>query len=123
MKDVGTFIFLWSSSWKCLFFGRICDVTVFLKNLADKIFFKLLENHSLDLHKNLSQIHLCDEQMIENSIGLKNDEPVMRGFFETLMGNCKVAAEATGNWYWLESHGLSLLKNMSQLILFYVFHL
>ncbi len=55
----------------------------------------------IDLHKDFSQIHLCDEELRESSTRLKNDETIIRGFFETLRGNCKVVVEATGNWYWL----------------------
>lgn len=55
----------------------------------------------IDLHKNFSQIHLCNEQMKEFSTRLKNDETLIRNFFEPLSGNCKVTVEATGNWYWL----------------------
>ncbi|MDD1779445.1 MAG: IS110 family transposase [Candidatus Helarchaeota archaeon] len=62
----------------------------------------------IDLHKNFSQIHICDEQMKECSIRLNNDETLIRNFFEPLKNNCKVAVEATGNWYWL----VDLLQGM-----------
>lgn len=55
----------------------------------------------IDLHKNFSQIHLYNEEMREISTRLQNDETAIRGFFEPLRDNCKVAVEATGNWYWL----------------------
>lgn len=55
----------------------------------------------IDLHKNFSQVHLYNEQMREISMRLRNDETSIRCFFEPLRGNCKVAVEATGNWYWL----------------------
>lgn len=63
----------------------------------------------IDLHKIFSQIHICDEQMKEYSTYLKNDETIIRNFFEPFKGNCKVAVEATGNWYWL----VDLLQSMN----------
>ncbi|MEO0094889.1 MAG: transposase [candidate division WOR-3 bacterium] len=55
----------------------------------------------IDLHKKFLQIHLSDEQMKERSTRLQNDETAIRSFFEPFRNNCKVAVEATGNWYWL----------------------
>lgn len=55
----------------------------------------------IDLHKNFSQIHFLDEKMCEISTRLQNDETAIRSFFEPFRDNCKVAVEATGNWYWL----------------------
>lgn len=55
----------------------------------------------IDLHKNFSQVHIYNEQAEEFSTRLKNDEQIMRDYFEPLRNNCKVAVEATGNWYWL----------------------
>lgn len=55
----------------------------------------------IDLHKHFSQIHLCDEQMNEYSHRIINHDTLIRLFFRPLSGNCKVAVEATGNWYWL----------------------
>ncbi len=54
----------------------------------------------IDLHKNFSQIHLF-KVCVKSLPRLQNDETAIRSFFDPFRNNCKVAVEATGNWYGL----------------------
>ncbi|MDI6856586.1 MAG: IS110 family transposase [Candidatus Thermoplasmatota archaeon] len=63
----------------------------------------------VDLHQNFSQIFLHDketEETIERRI--PNEFDAISSFFTQFDGDCKVAIEATRNWYWL----VDLLQSM-----------
>jgi transposase len=56
----------------------------------------------IDLHRRFSQVHVYNEETAQESTQrIANDEQAVRDFFTELDDDCKVALEATGNWYWL----------------------
>lgn len=56
----------------------------------------------VDLHRRFSQVHVISAPpRHETTRRLPNDELAVRQFFSALEDGCKVAIEATGNWYWL----------------------
>lgn len=56
----------------------------------------------IDLHRRFSQIHVYnDVTEKEFSRKIMNDKTRLAAFFNTLGSECKVAIEATPNWYWL----------------------
>ncbi|KPK63362.1 hypothetical protein AMJ83_07260 [candidate division WOR_3 bacterium SM23_42] len=56
----------------------------------------------IDLHRRFSQVHVITAPaQHETTHRLPNDELAVRQFFSALEDGCKVAIEATGNWYWL----------------------
>ncbi|HEX7320635.1 MAG TPA: IS110 family transposase [bacterium] len=56
----------------------------------------------IDLHRRFSQFYVYDDQTnTETTQRLNNDKPAIQQFFEPLKNDCKIAVEATGNWYWL----------------------
>lgn len=55
----------------------------------------------VDLHRRFSQVHVITAPpQHETTRRLPNDELAVRQFFGALDDGCKVAIEATGNWYW-----------------------
>lgn len=63
----------------------------------------------IDLHRKFSQVHVHDDQTAEETTQrLNNDELSLRAFFSDLDDTCKIAVEATANWYWL----VDLLQGM-----------
>jgi len=68
----------------------------------------------IDLHRKFSQVHVFNNETQEaTSHRMSNDERLMTNFFNTLDGSCKIAVEATGNWYWL----IDLLQAMGYEVL------
>lgn len=56
----------------------------------------------IDLHRRFSQFYVYDDQKnTESTQRINNDKPAIQQFLEPLGDECKIAVEATGNWYWL----------------------
>lgn len=63
----------------------------------------------IDLHRRFSQVHVHDEETVQvRTQRIHNDEVSVQKFFSDSDDACKVAIEATGNWYWL----VDLLQSM-----------
>lgn len=64
----------------------------------------------VDLHNNFSQVFSLDKETGETiEKRVPNEFSDMCNFFSPLAGNCKVAVEATRNWYWF----VDLLQSMN----------
>lgn len=68
----------------------------------------------IDLHRRFSQCYVYDDETAaECTERLANDKPIVEQFFRRYGPDCRIAVEATGNWYWL----VDLLQDLDLAVL------